>query len=203
VWFSLQTRLTWRDGNISKATDISTSGLSSKIVKLGKLNLGINLAISLHAVDDELREQLMPINRAYNIKSIIDAVKSFPINQRKRVMFEYLVIKGVNDDLKSGLKNWFFPSLRWEFKPRLNSLFLLSIPIIGKLREFPTAQMEGGILDFTFPGRLFLILPRGLLLAHFRGSSQRVGYYSGLGLWDQLGRIRKEKRFGRRFGTWR
>jgi len=83
---------------------ISTSGLSSKIVKLGKLGLGVNLAISLHAVDDELREQLMPINKAYNIKSIIDAVKQFPINDRKRVMFEYLVIKDVNDDIGSAKK---------------------------------------------------------------------------------------------------
>jgi len=46
---------------------ISTSGLSSKIRKLGEKNLGVNLAISLHAVDDSLREELMPINRAYNI----------------------------------------------------------------------------------------------------------------------------------------
>jgi len=83
---------------------ISTSGLSSKIKKLGKLNLGVNLAISLHAVDDELREELMPINRAYNIKSIIDAIREFPVNTRKKVMFEYLVMKGVNDDLKSAKK---------------------------------------------------------------------------------------------------
>ncbi|MFK5975660.1 MAG: 23S rRNA (adenine(2503)-C(2))-methyltransferase RlmN [Sulfurovum sp.] len=83
---------------------ISTSGLSSKIEKLGKLELGINLAISLHAVDDVLREKLMPINRAYNIASIIKAVKDFPINERKRVMFEYLVIKDVNDDISSAKK---------------------------------------------------------------------------------------------------
>ncbi len=80
---------------------ISTSGLSSKIEKLGKMELGVNLAISLHAVDDELRQQLMPINKAYNIESIITAVKNFPINDRKRVMFEYLVIKDVNDDIAS------------------------------------------------------------------------------------------------------
>jgi len=83
---------------------ISTSGLSSKIVRLGKEELGINLAISLHAVDDELRETLMPINKAYNIKSIIDAVKNFPVNDRKRVMFEYLVIKDVNDDISAAKK---------------------------------------------------------------------------------------------------
>jgi len=83
---------------------ISTSGLSSKIKKLGDMDLGINLAISLHAVDDQLREQLMPINKAYNIQSIMDAVKAFPVNSRKRVMFEYLVIKGVNDDISAAKK---------------------------------------------------------------------------------------------------
>jgi len=83
---------------------ISTSGLSSKIVKLGKMELGINLAISLHAVDDDLRETLMPINKAYNIASIITAVKNFPVNDRKRVMFEYLVIKDVNDDISAAKK---------------------------------------------------------------------------------------------------
>ncbi len=83
---------------------ISTSGLSSKIEKLGKMDLGINLAISLHAVDDELREQLMPINKAYNIASIIEAVRNFPVNQRKKVLFEYLVIKDVNDGIDSAKK---------------------------------------------------------------------------------------------------
>jgi len=83
---------------------ISTSGLSSKIEKLGRLDLGINLAISLHAVDDALRERLMPINKAYNIASIMEAVRNFPVNQRKKVLFEYLVIKDVNDDLGSAKK---------------------------------------------------------------------------------------------------
>ena len=83
---------------------ISTSGLSSQIEKLGKMDLGILLAISLHAVDDDLRQKLMPINKAYNIESIMNAVRRFPIDARKRVMFEYLVMKGVNDDQKSAKK---------------------------------------------------------------------------------------------------
>ena len=83
---------------------ISTSGLSSKIERLGKMDLGINLAISLHAVDDELRQQLMPINKAYNIASIMEAVRNFPVNQRKKVLFEYLVIKEVNDDIAAAKK---------------------------------------------------------------------------------------------------
>ena len=83
---------------------ISTSGLSHQIEKLGKMNLGVLLAISLHAVDNDLRERLMPINKAYNIESIINAVKNFPIDQRKRVMFEYLVINNLNDDIGSAKK---------------------------------------------------------------------------------------------------
>jgi len=80
---------------------VSTSGISSKIEKLGNEDLGIQLAISLHAVDDGLRSELIPMNKAYNIQSIIDAVKKFPVDTRKKVMFEYLVIKDKNDDIAS------------------------------------------------------------------------------------------------------
>lgn len=87
--------------NISpKRQTISTSGISSKIDKLGEMNLGVQLAISLHAVDDITRDTLIPMNKAFPIKSIIDAVKKFPIDTRKRVMFEYLVIGGINDDVQ-------------------------------------------------------------------------------------------------------
>ncbi len=87
-----------------KRQTISTSGLSSQIKKLGNMNLGVLLAISLHAVDDELREELMPINKHYDIRSIMNAVREFPIDVRKRVMFEYLIMKDVNDDIKSAKK---------------------------------------------------------------------------------------------------
>ena len=83
---------------------VSTSGISSKIEKLGNEDLGIQLAISLHAVDDELRSELIPMNKAYNIKSIIDAVRKFPVDARKKAMFEYLVIKDKNDDIASAQK---------------------------------------------------------------------------------------------------
>ena len=99
---------------------ISTSGLSAQIKKLGEMNLGILLAISLHAVDDELREQLMPINKAYNIESIINAVKEFPVDARKRVMFEYLVIKDLNDDIKSAKK---LVKLLHGIKAKVNLIF--------------------------------------------------------------------------------
>ncbi|MDE6885774.1 MAG: 23S rRNA (adenine(2503)-C(2))-methyltransferase RlmN [Helicobacteraceae bacterium] len=84
-----------------KRQTISTSGISPMIDKLGEFNLGVQLAISLHAVNNETRNKLMPINKAYNIESIIESVRRFPIDTRKRVMFEYLMIKNINDDLQS------------------------------------------------------------------------------------------------------
>ena len=104
---------------------ISTSGLSAQIKKLGELNLGILLAISLHAVDDELREKLMPINKAYNIESVIDAVRNFPIDQRKRVMFEYLVMKGLNDDQTSAKK---LVKLLHGIKAKVNLIYFNPYP---------------------------------------------------------------------------
>lgn len=91
--------------NIStRRQTVSTSGIAPKIKKLGNENLGVNLAISLHAVDDETREKLIPMNKAYNIQSVIDAIREFPVDKRKKVMFEYLVIKDVNDDINAAKK---------------------------------------------------------------------------------------------------
>ena len=83
---------------------VSTSGLGSQIKKLGEMDLGVLLAISLHAVTNELRSRLMPINKAYNIEAVMDAVRGFPIDMRKRVMFEYLVIKDLNDNVSDAKK---------------------------------------------------------------------------------------------------
>ncbi|GMB90608.1 Ribosomal RNA large subunit methyltransferase N RlmN [Helicobacter ailurogastricus] len=87
--------------NIStRRITISTSGVVPVIDALGALDLGVQLAISLHAVNDALRSKLMPINKTYNLEALIQAIKRFPIDTRKRVMFEYLVIKDCNDGLE-------------------------------------------------------------------------------------------------------
>jgi len=129
---------------------ISTSGLSSQIKKLGDMNLGILLAISLHAVDDKLRETLMPINRAYNIQSIINAVKEFPIDARKRVMFEYLVIGDLNDDIKSAKK---LIKLLHGIKAKVNLIYFnpyedspFQRPSVKKMIEFQNYLTNHGII---------------------------------------------------------
>ena len=109
----------------AKRQTVSTSGLSNKIDKLGEMDLGVHIAISLHAVDDELRTELIPMNKAHNISSIIEAVKRFPIDTRKRVMFEYLVIKNKNDDIASAKK---LVKLLTDIKAKVNLIYFNPYP---------------------------------------------------------------------------
>ena len=74
---------------------LSTSGVVPKIEACGR-ELGVGLAISLHAVRDELRDELVPINRKWNIAALLDACRSYPGTER-RITFEYVMLDGVND----------------------------------------------------------------------------------------------------------
>ena len=75
---------------------LSTSGLVPQIRQLGQDSL-INLAVSLNAVDDETRSFLMPVNRKYPLKSLVSALKEYPLPNRKKITFEYILINGIND----------------------------------------------------------------------------------------------------------
>ncbi len=76
---------------------ISTCGLVPKIKKFTSEKTGVNLAISLHAPNDELRSKIMPINKVYNIESIISTVKDYIKVTNRRVTFEYILLNDVND----------------------------------------------------------------------------------------------------------
>ena len=76
---------------------VSTSGVVPKIVPLAK-DAGVNLAISLHAVNDDLRNEIVPINRKYPIKELMEAVREYQsIVSDRHIMFEYVMLDGVND----------------------------------------------------------------------------------------------------------
>jgi 23S rRNA (adenine2503-C2)-methyltransferase len=76
---------------------VSTSGIVPKIKLFADLESGVNLAISLHAPNNNLRSSIMKINNAYNIDEIIDAVKYYLDKTNRRVTFEYIMLKDVND----------------------------------------------------------------------------------------------------------
>lgn len=80
---------------------ISTCGVVPGILKFGKEGLQINLAISLHAPTNEIRDQLMPINHAYPLEQLIPAVMQYGEDSNgRRVTFEYILIKGINDSME-------------------------------------------------------------------------------------------------------
>lgn len=76
---------------------LSTCGLVDKIYDLAKENLQITLAISLHAPNNEIRQNTMPVAKRYDIDSLIRAAKDYADTTKRRVTFEYALIKGVND----------------------------------------------------------------------------------------------------------
>jgi 23S rRNA (adenine2503-C2)-methyltransferase len=75
---------------------LSTCGLVPEIKKLGK-QITVNLAVSLNAADDKTRSSLMPVNRKYPLKQLIQACRAFPLPNRRMITFEYILIKGIND----------------------------------------------------------------------------------------------------------
>ncbi len=83
----------------SRHITVSTCGIVPKIKEFADFPLQINLAVSLHAPNNELRSKLMKINKAYPIEELIDALKYYFDKTSRRITFEYILIKGINDSI--------------------------------------------------------------------------------------------------------
>jgi 23S rRNA (adenine2503-C2)-methyltransferase len=83
---------------------LSTSGVVPMMQRCGE-ELGVNLAVSLHAVTDELRDELMPINKKYPLKQLMQACRDYPgASNSRRITFEYIMLKGINDSAADARK---------------------------------------------------------------------------------------------------
>ena len=80
-----------------KRITLSTVGVLPGLEKLAQEPLMPNLAISLHATTTEQRDRLVPVNRKFTLEELIEACKRFPLAKRRRIMFEYVLLDGVND----------------------------------------------------------------------------------------------------------
>ena len=87
----------WGVGFSPRRLTVSTSGVVTGIDTLAKLQPAPNLAISLNATTDEVRDQLMPVNRRWNIEALLAAARRFPLAHHRRITFEYVLFAGVND----------------------------------------------------------------------------------------------------------
>ena len=153
---------------------ISTSGVVPMINMLGSLNLGVQLAISLHAVDDATRNKLMPINKIYNLNNLISSIKKFPLSSRKRIMFEYLMIKDINDNLQCAKK---LLSLLDGIKAKIN--VILFNPYEGSIYNRPSLDSANAFVRY--------LIDRGML-ATIRESK-------GIDIYAACGQLRHKYKF--------
>jgi 23S rRNA (adenine2503-C2)-methyltransferase len=106
---------------------LSTSGIVPGIRRLAGEAIIPNLAISLNATTDKVRDRLMPINKKWNLAALLDACRSFPLAQRQHITFEYTLIKDVNDAPDDALR---LVRLLQGFKKKINVIPLNADPWI-------------------------------------------------------------------------
>ncbi len=94
----------WGLGFGARRITISTSGLVPKILKLADEELGFRLAISLHGATDEVREKIMPVNKAYPLAKLVPAIREFSTRHGRMVTLEFILIEDVNDALEQAEK---------------------------------------------------------------------------------------------------
>jgi 23S rRNA (adenine2503-C2)-methyltransferase len=94
----------WGLGFGARRITISTSGLVPKILKLAEEPLGFRLAISLHGATNEVREKIMPVNKAFPLEKLLPAVKTFSEKHGRMVTLEFILIEEVNDSLEQAEK---------------------------------------------------------------------------------------------------
>ena len=112
-------------GFSSRKVTISTAGLVQKISDLGHETTA-NLAVSLNATENETRSMLMPINNKYPIEKLLDACRRYHLKPRRRITFEYILLKGINDSTKDA-----------------NRLVKLLRPVKAKINLIPFNEYEG------------------------------------------------------------
>jgi 23S rRNA (adenine2503-C2)-methyltransferase len=117
----------------ARKISISTVGIIDGIKKLAREPLQINLALSLHAPDDELRNQLMPVAKNNPLKSLLKAVKSYIDRTNRKVMIEYLMLDKVNDSSAQAQK------LADLLKANLEKLFMVNLISYNETQNFRTS----------------------------------------------------------------
>ena len=132
---------------------VSTSGIVPRIYDLGDEAVRPKLAISLNASNDELRERIMPINRKWNLSVLMQAAREFPLRNRERLTFEYVLLRDVNDDPAHACE---VVELVRGIRCKVNLIALnpgpgidFSTPEDSKVRAFQRVLIDAGVPAFV------------------------------------------------------
>src|SRR5262245_17447987 len=150
---------------------VSTVGLVSGIERLAKESLKVNLAISLHATSNEIRDRIMPVNRGFAIEELLAACRRFPLPFRQRMTFEYVLLDGVNDSVEDARR-----------------LIRLLKGIRGKINLIPFNDWEGS--GFGRPPLPRILAFQALLLEH--GITATIRWSKGEDIGAACGQLREE-----------
>ncbi|MGH7314825.1 MAG: 23S rRNA (adenine(2503)-C(2))-methyltransferase RlmN [Candidatus Rokuibacteriota bacterium] len=128
---------------------VSTVGLVGGIERLAKEDLRVNLAISLHATSNEIRDRIMPVNRGFVIEELLAACRRFPLPFRQRMTFEYVLLDGVNDSVEDARR---LVKLLKGIRGKINLIPFndwegsgFARPPMSRTLDFQTALLERGI----------------------------------------------------------
>jgi len=132
---------------------VSTAGIVPRIRDFGMEPIRPKLAISLNASNDETRTRLMPINRKWSLDSLIAAARDFPLRNRERITFEYVLLNGVNDDTSHAQE---VVALLRGLRSKVNLIALnpgpgidFSTPVADRVSAFQNVLMKSGIPAFV------------------------------------------------------
>jgi 23S rRNA (adenine2503-C2)-methyltransferase len=150
---------------------VSTVGLVSGIERLAKESLKVNLAISLHATSNEIRDRIMPVNRGFAIEELLAACRRFPLPFRQRMTFEYVLLDGVNDSVEDARR-----------------LIRLLRGIRGKINLIPFNDWEGS--GFGRPPLPRILAFQAVLLEH--GITATIRWSKGEDIGAACGQLREE-----------
>ncbi|MBN2396330.1 MAG: 23S rRNA (adenine(2503)-C(2))-methyltransferase RlmN [Candidatus Atribacteria bacterium] len=121
---------------------ISTCGIIPGIQKLSNHPFQVELSVSLHSADDEIRSQLMPVNKKYPLKELIHACKKYVEKKRRQITFEYLMLKGINDSVEQANK---LSHLISDFDAKVN--LIIYNPIQNKTDLLPSEERAVSIFQ--------------------------------------------------------
>jgi 23S rRNA (adenine2503-C2)-methyltransferase len=133
----------------SRRVTLSTAGLLPELEALARERISFRLAISLNAADEQIRSQVMPINRRYPLKELLEVCRHFPLRPRARITFEYVMLEGINDTLQDARR--LIKQIR-GIPSKINLIPLNEAPGIPfrrpadeKVRQFQELLMAGGL----------------------------------------------------------
>lgn len=131
---------------------VSTAGIVPRIYDFGQEPIRPKLAISLNAPNDEIRTRLMPINRKWDLKQLIEAARDFPLRSRERITFEYVLLDGVNDETQHAEQ---VAGLLRGLRCKVNLIALnpgpgidFSTPAVDRVSVFQNVLIQSGIPSF-------------------------------------------------------